>query len=160
MSQALLFSFRVIESLSRESAQRQVKSLEPFIISGAVSTRTIYTLTSLLKSSVVQLMSCALGMFLTKNVGYSHKIALNGFDYWNGYHIDANTTALLIRAAFGIFQLKSQLFGANAWIKQHSKSSLTNKNSAVLFASMQLFWEKMSDWWYLLEYPQILICYI
>ena len=35
MSQASLFSFRVIESLSRESAQRQVKSLEPFIISEA-----------------------------------------------------------------------------------------------------------------------------
>ena len=28
-------------------------------------------------------------------------------------HIDPNTTALLIRAAFGIFWLKSPLFGAN-----------------------------------------------
>ena len=79
MSQASLFSFRVIESLSRESAQRQVKSLEPFIISGAVSTRTIYTLTSLLKSSVVQLM--CFGHVSDKHVGCSHKIALNGFDY-------------------------------------------------------------------------------
>ena len=137
MSQASLFSFRVIESLSRESAQRQVKSLEPFIISGAVSTRTIYTLTSLLKSSVVQLM--CFGHVSDKHVGYSHKIALNGFDYWNGYHIDANTTALLIRAAFGIFQLKSQLFGANTWIKQHSKSSLTNKNSAFLLPQCSYF---------------------
>ena len=29
------------------------------------------------------------------------------------YRIDANTTALLIRAAFGIFWLKSPLFGVN-----------------------------------------------
>ena len=32
------------------------------------------------------------------------------------YRIDANTTALLIRAAFGIFWLKSPLFGANTWL--------------------------------------------
>ena len=38
------------------------------------------------------------------------------------YRIDANTTALLIRAAVAIFSNKSPLFGANTWLE---RSNLT-----------------------------------